>query len=270
VTKAVALRSRFEPALIPPELLTTPESPDQCPVLDEQANAPTTPGDKRATEPLTAIIDKSRATTVESAQVLMCNPHTRDWSLQRALWIATREAHRRVWVTTPYFLPHGQLFRAVLAAANSGVDVRIMAGSSNTTDPWFMWYTSQYVRHKLLAAGVKVYEFDGGKIMHAKTVVVDRRWACVGSYNWDILSNKLLEASVAAYDRDFARTLEEHFLQDMAMSRRITEDDYLARPWYTRLACCFFYHGVWLTEQATFRGYRDRDLHSPMGAKVDP
>jgi cardiolipin synthase len=231
--------------------------------------APPTAAAPAGYEPLAEHVPLSRPTTVNDAQVLMCNPHTRDWSLQRALWIVTREAHRRVWVTTPYFLPHGMLFRAVLASARSGVDVRIIAGSSTTTDPWFMWYASQYVRHKLLASGVKVYEFDGGKIMHAKTVVVDRRWACIGSYNWDVLSNKLLEASVAAYDRQFARTMEEHFLQDMAMSKQITEDDFLSRPWHVRVACWIFYHGVWLSEAITFRGYKDRDLHSPLGGRID-
>jgi hypothetical protein len=63
--------------------------------------------------------------------------------------------------------------------------------------------------------------------------------------------------------------MEEHFLQDMAMSKRITEDDYLSRPLWTRIACWFFFHGVWLSEAITFRGYRDRDLHSPMGHKLD-
>merc|ERR1711916_33564 len=115
----------------------------------------------------------------------------------------------------------------------------------------------------------KVYEFDGGKIMHAKTVVVDRRWAMIGSYNWDILSNKLLEAGVAAYDRQFARTMEEHFLQDLAMSKRVTFDDYASRTLHTRIACAFFYYGVWLSELFTFRGYRDPDLRSPMGANLD-
>jgi cardiolipin synthase len=240
---------------------------DAASVPQENVGAPVAA--LNAHETLSEDVPLSRTSDVDSAQVLMCNPHTRDWSLQRALWVVTREAHHRVWVTTPYFLPHGLLFRAVLASARSGVDVRIIAGSNTTTDPWFMWYASQYVRHRLLAAGVKVYEFDGGKIMHAKTVVVDRRWACIGSYNWDVLSNKLLEASVAAYDRGFARTMEEHFLQDMAMSKRITEDDYLSRPLWTRVACWFFFHGVWLSEAITFRGYRDRDLHSPMGHKLD-
>lgn len=200
----------------------------------------------------------------------MCNPHTQDWSLQRALWIVSREAQSRLWVTTPYFLPNGMLFRAVLRAAKNGVDVRIVAGSYTTTDPWFMWFASQYVQHKLLHAGVKLYEFHGGQIMHAKTAVVDGRWACIGSYNWDVLSNKLLEASVAAHDPAFARTMEEHFLKDLSLSREVTQDDFAKRSLLTRAACAFFYYGVWFVEKLTFFDYRDKDLNSPMGRNVDP
>lgn len=201
-------------------------------------------------------------------QILMCNPHNRDWSLQRALWIAVRQAHSRVWVTTPYFLPHQKLFRALLKASRAGLDCRVMVGSSTTTDPWFMWYATQYATQQLLAAGVKVYNFDGGKIMHAKTVVVDGRWACVGSYNWDVLSNKLLEASVAAYDRDFARRMETHFHRDIAQSHEVRMEDTEAHPVHVRVACWFFFHFVRVLEVFTFWDYSDRDVRSVFDKEV--
>ena len=195
-----------------------------------------------------------------TTQVMTCNPLTRDWTIPMSLTLVTKGAHRRVWVTTPYYLPHQRLTAAAISAARRGVDVRVMAGSYSTTDPWFMWYASQHITMRLLRAGVRIYEFEGGQIMHAKTVVVDSVWSSVGSYNWDVLSNKLLEASVTTFGTEEASQLEDHFRRDMARSRELTIEQFQQRSWFLRFKCVFFYYGMRFGEKLGFWDYIDRHL----------
>lgn len=199
-----------------------------------------------------------------TTQVLQSNPHTRDWSLQIALWHVTRSAHRRVWITTPYYMPHRKLTQAILTAANRGIDIRIMAGSQTTTDPWFMWYASHYLTERFLKAGVQVYEYDGGQIMHAKTVVVDSVWSSVGSYNWDCMSNKNMEVCVTQFDVGTAREMEAQFLKDVSLAKKVTLLTLAKRPWWKRAFSWFSYHAVLVAEKLTFLTYRDSDLSSKL------
>ncbi|RNF10346.1 putative cardiolipin synthetase [Trypanosoma rangeli] len=197
-----------------------------------------------------------------STQIISCNPHTRDWSIPYAFWQVAQNAHRRLWVTTPYYLPHRKLLRSILCAARRGVDVRILSGSSRTTDPWFMWYASNYITEHLLAAGVRVYEYKGNQVMHAKTVVVDSIWCSVGSYNWDMMSNKNMEVCLCHLSYAMAREMEGHFLDDMQVSIELKYDEYQRRSWWLRFTSWFFYVGLQIGEKLTFCTFRDADLSS--------
>jgi cardiolipin synthase len=196
-------------------------------------------------------------------QILMSNPHTKDWSIQLAMWQITRFVHRRLWITTPYYMPYRKLTSAIIQSAQRGVDIRIIAGSHRTTDPWFMWYASRYLTRRLLKAGVRVYEFDGGQIMHAKTVVADSVWSSVGSYNWDMMSNKNMEVCATAFDIGAARQLEEQFLLDLAQAKEVTLEDLDREWWWCWRAVSFaFYQALRFLEYFTFRTYRDCELDS--------
>ena len=193
-------------------------------------------------------------------QILMSNPHTRDWSIQMAMWIVTRKVYRRLWITTPYYMPHRKLTLSLIQAARRGVDVRIIAGSNRTTDPFFMWHASQYMALRLLRAGVRIYEFQGPQVMHAKTVVADSTWSSIGSYNWDIMSNKNMEVCVTHFGLDLARQVEAHFYLDMQCSKELQLEEFEARPWWRfALSWCAFY-SLKLAELFTFYTYKDQDL----------
>ncbi|EAN84381.1 putative cardiolipin synthetase [Trypanosoma cruzi] len=200
-----------------------------------------------------------------ATQIICCNPHTRDWSIPYAFWQVSQKAHRRLWVTTPYYLPHRKLLRAILYAARRGVDVRILAGSNCTTDPWFMWHASNYITERLLAAGVRIYEYKGDQIMHAKTVVVDSIWCSVGSYNWDMMSNKNMEVCLCHLGYEMAREMEGHFLKDLQTSIEVKYEEYQRRSLWLRFTSWFFYVGLQIAEKLTFRTFWDADLSS----KVD-
>jgi cardiolipin synthase len=73
----------------------------------------------------------------------------------------------------------------------------------------------------MLEAGVRIFEWNGTMI-HAKTAVADSRWARIGSTNLNV--NSWIgnwELDVAIEDAGVARTLEQHFEEDLAHSTEV-------------------------------------------------
>lgn len=95
------------------------------------------------------------------------------------------EARDHVYVTTPYFGPGRALRGAACRAARRGVDVRLLV--PRRSDPLFTGWVTRASYANLLAAGVRIYEYLPRRL-HAKTVVIDREWATVGSVNLDTMS----------------------------------------------------------------------------------
>lgn len=93
-----------------------------------------------------------------------------------------------VYIYTPYFVASPELLTAILNAAHSGVDVRII--TPHKADKWYVHLITRSYYDVLLEAGVKVYEYLPG-FLHAKTVLVDNETAIVGSINLDYRSLNL-------------------------------------------------------------------------------
>lgn len=195
-----------------------------------------------------------------STQILLCHPRYSDYGIQYAFWQVARKCHRRLWLTTPYFLPTRKLFKALLHAAQRGVDVRILTGSQHTTDPWFMWHASNYIVERLLKGGVRVFEYKGQQVMHGKTLVVDSIWSSIGSYNWDILSNKNLEVCLCQLDTALAREMERNFLSDISLSDEIALDGHQQRSLWLRFTSWLFYNAVYVINRLTFFSYVNEDV----------
>ena len=77
-------------------------------------------------------------------------------------------ARRTLYIATPYFVPDGVLREAVARKARSGVDVRILLPDEHT-DALPIRYTTHSYMGELLAAGVKMYEYQP-TMMHSKEV----------------------------------------------------------------------------------------------------
>jgi cardiolipin synthase A/B len=143
--------------------------------------------------------------------------------IRRAYMAAFKRASRTVFLTHAYFLPPARLLKALLAAARRGVRVAVIIAA--TTDVKAVLFAARGLYPRLLQAGVEVYEWNTGRVLHAKTAVSDGRWATVGSSNLDPLSlRQNLEVNATVEDVDFARALERLFLEDLRSCVRITWD----------------------------------------------
>ncbi|HOO47283.1 MAG TPA: phospholipase D-like domain-containing protein [Deltaproteobacteria bacterium] len=128
-------------------------------------------------------------------------------------------ARETLWLTDAYFIGVSPYIQSLAAAAQDGVDVRLLV--PGTTDIPFLRSISRAGYQPLLEAGVRIFEWNG-QMLHAKTAVVDGKWARIGSTNLNIsswLSN--YELDVAIEDQSFAREMEEMYLEDLSHSTEI-------------------------------------------------
>ena len=89
------------------------------------------------------------------------------------------------WMTSPYLIIDNDLCTSLENAALRGVDVRIIVPHIPDKKLVFMMTQSFYPR--LMAAGVKIYEYEPGFI-HAKSYLADDQYAMIGTINLDYRS----------------------------------------------------------------------------------
>ena len=131
-------------------------------------------------------------------------------------------AKNRLWLTDAYYAGTSAYVQALRAAANDGVDVRLLV--PNATDIPLLKPLSRAGYRPLLEAGVRVFEWNG-TMLHAKTAVADGRWARVGSSNLNIASwFGNCEMDVIVEDEPFARLMEETYLHDLEHATEVVLD----------------------------------------------
>lgn len=100
---------------------------------------------------------------------------------------------------------------------------------------WFVHAVTRSNYDRLVEAGVKIYEYTPG-FMHAKTFVVDDKYAVVGSINLDYRSLYLhFECGVWLYKTRSIYAVKDDFLRTLEVCRQITWADCRAVHWLTRL-----------------------------------
>jgi cardiolipin synthase A/B len=137
----------------------------------------------------------------------------------RAVQLLAASAQERLWITDAYLVAPPLLYASLLDAARAGVDVRLLV--PGTSDVPVLRDSTRIGYRELLRAGARIFEWQG-PMLHAKTLLVDQRWARVGSSNLNVSS--LLgnyELDVFAECMELSAALAGQFLRDIAVSREI-------------------------------------------------
>ncbi|MBE03200.1 cardiolipin synthase [Marinobacter lutaoensis] len=144
-------------------------------------------------------------------------------------------ARHRVWIASPYFVPDFQVMNALQLAALRGVDVRILI--PETSDNALVKLAAYSHLVQACQAGIGIYRYQRG-FMHQKVVLVDDRYAAVGTANLDNRSMRLnFEIMAVNTDPDFVRDVHRMLEGDLAHCQLMTERDYQDRSILFRLAC---------------------------------
>lgn len=174
----------------------------------------------------------------QAVRVVANRPWRSVSAIRREYLLALVSAKRRAWITNPYFLPDAGLVRALLRAARRGVDVRVLVPLISDVRP--IDIAMRPLISLLVHRGVRVFTYRG-RILHAKTAVIDSHWSTVGSFNLDAMSFKNLELNVVVEDREFASQMEETFLEDLRCCAEAVPARVDPAPAYLRFASWTLY-----------------------------
>ena len=168
------------------------------------------------------------------AGLLHASPSVGSTEAERFFTYSIASARKKLYITNSYFVPDHEIRAMIADAARRGVDTRILTVSSQT-DVKSTWYAGRARYEELLSAGVRIYEYQP-VMMHAKTIMVDERWAALGSMNADNRSLSLNEETVLMMlDEHVAKTLEQQFHDDLAFAKEINLEQFRQRGRLDRL-----------------------------------
>ena len=153
-----------------------------------------------------------------AVQILATGPCFPDDLMAQSLSIAIFSARKSIVITSPYFVPSHNIAEALRIAALRGVDVSIVIPKEN--DSLMVHWASRTFFDDLLAAGVKIYNFNKG-LLHTKSMLIDNRLALVGTVNMDMRSFLLnFEVTMVVEDPAFANEislLHEGYIKNSAL-----------------------------------------------------
>ena len=156
------------------------------------------------------------------AQVIGTGPTVRSSAMPEVFATLLFAARRSVFVTTPYFVPDEAMQAALCACARRGVKTRMILPARN--DSWVVAAASRSYYADLLAAGVRLFEYQGG-LLHAKTFTCDGQVTLVGSANMDRRSFDLnYENNILLCDPDVTASLHQRQLEFLARSHPVTPE----------------------------------------------
>jgi cardiolipin synthase len=157
------------------------------------------------------------------AQVLGTGPTSGFDAMPACFSELIHTAREELIITTPYFVPDEQLLFALTSAGRRRVRTLMMFPKRN--DNWIVAAASRSYYKDLIDAGVEVYEFRPG-LLHAKTMVVDRRVGLIGSANLDRRSFELnFENNILFDDHALAAAMRKRQDEFLAQCDRVTRED---------------------------------------------
>lgn len=174
-----------------------------------------------------------KSTKKNFVQIVSSGPDTKWPYIMQGIVSAIMSATEYVFIHTPYFIPNQTLNDALIVAALSGIDVRLMIpikSDSVTTS-----YSSVSYLSDVMEAGVKVYQYTEG-FLHSKAIVIDDFISIIGSCNLDERSFYLnFEANAFIYEQQSALELKYLFLKDQEKCLKLDLEKWQKRSRWQKL-----------------------------------
>lgn len=170
-----------------------------------------------------------------SAMMRLINsgPTTSEEPVTSAIFSAFTQARKQILAVTPYFVPTEDILFALKAAAQRGVDTRLIVPQEN--NHFYAGLASCALYEEMLECGVQIYERHP-PFSHAKSIVVDDVFTLIGSANLDVRSLRLnFETCLSVHDENFAGLMKSIILNDQAVSSRVHLPVWQDRPYFRRL-----------------------------------
>ncbi|EOS78767.1 cardiolipin synthase [Dorea sp. 5-2] len=169
----------------------------------------------------------------DPVQIISSGPDSSSQEIRDNYLRLIHMARKNIYIQTPYFIPDDDIRDALLIAAKSGIDVRIMI-PCKPDHPFVYWATYSYLG-EMIEAGARCYTYDNG-FLHAKCMCIDGLVTCMGTANMDIRSFSLnFEVNAVVYSARTTEKLMEAFENDITKSTLVTRKMYEQRDLVIRV-----------------------------------
>ncbi|MBW1859330.1 MAG: cardiolipin synthase, partial [Deltaproteobacteria bacterium] len=167
------------------------------------------------------------------AQVIGTGPTVRYSAMPEMFESLMYTARRELVISTPYYVPDESMQAGLCASARRRVDTTIIVPARN--DSWIVGAASRSYYSDLLAAGVQIFEYEGG-LLHTKSLTLDGEVTLIGSANMDRRSFELnYENNILFYDRSLTADMRQRQESYIAKSKPITCEMVERWTWRRRL-----------------------------------
>ena len=162
-----------------------------------------------------------------TAQVIGTGPTVRYSAMPEVFETLIYAARNELFITTPYYVPDEAMQAALRASARRGVATTIIFPARN--DSWIVGAASRSYYAELLAAGVRIFEYQRG-LLHTKSLTLDGDVTLIGSANMDRRSFELnYENNILFYDP--ASTAEMRRRQDAYLAQSLPVTAEMVDQW---------------------------------------
>ena len=189
-----------------------------------------------ATRRILEISSRIEPAEADGKSVAIVNTGPADGMANCSVLFATliNSARRRLWLTSPFFVPDDVMVRALQAAALRGVDVRVvLPGKSGH---WVVDLAAYTYYPDMIDAGVRLFRYRE-RFLHQKVLLLDDSLASIGTVNLDNRSLYLnFEATALVADGDFAARVDAMLRRDLACCEPVKRAHYVDRPPWFRAA----------------------------------
>lgn len=170
----------------------------------------------------------------KSLQIVPSGPDDDFDVMEQVYFSVINSAEKYLYIINPYIIPNHAILQALMTAALSGVDVRILM-SSSTDIKLVDWCVRAYYE-SYLKAGIKIYLYAEG-FLHSKVMLCDDEIASIGTANLDNRSlQQNYEAQVFVYNSNLCQQMKADFLMDCEKSIILADyEKYKERPWIKKL-----------------------------------
>ncbi len=159
------------------------------------------------------------------AQAIGTGPTIRYSAMPEVFESLIFSARSEICISTPYFVPDESMQDALCACARRGVKTTIIFPARN--DSFVVGAASRSYYADLLAAGVKIFEYEGG-LLHTKSLTLDGEFSLIGSANMDRRSFELnYENNILFNDArltsDFRARQEEYLSSSQEITMKMVD-----------------------------------------------
>ena len=141
-------------------------------------------------------------------------------------------AKESVYISTPYFIIDDALLNLIALKCRQGIDVKILM--PHIPDKKSPFYMGREKYGPILENGGKIYEYTPG-FNHAKTVIIDNKYAYIGTANFDYRSLFLHFECGALVMNDEVSKMSESFIESIKISECVEYDKWRKRPLHQKV-----------------------------------